>query len=173
MGYGGVSASAQPGNPEASAVAGYLNSGRADRALMTMTSTAEQLLQRKDGRSDRGDHRWLCASEAARAGPQARTIGRTTSPTGSRVLPDGAVIAGAVAARRGDDEVEGNWFKKAVNDGSAEFRSSRGLSLLAAETSALMHTTDASDIADAARRRRLRRWPTSPRSARRCTCMTG
>ena len=54
-------------------------------------------------------------------------------------LPDGAVIAGAAAARRGDDEAAGDWFKKAMERGIPIF--SEGLSLLAAETSALMHAT--------------------------------
>ena len=147
VGHTGVSASAQPGNPEASAVAGYLNSGRADRALMTMTATAEQLLQGKMADpigAIIGGYALLKLHELDRMHDWPDNLANWFE-----TLPDGAVIAGAVAARRGDDEAAGNWFKKAMERGIPIF--SEGMSLLVAETNALIHTTDASDIADVAR----------------------
>ena len=114
---------------------------------MTMTATAEQLLQGKMADpigAIIGGYALLKLHELDRMHDWPDNLANWFE-----TLPDGAVIAGAVAARRGDDEAAGNWFKKAMERGIPIF--SEGLSLLAAETSALMHTTDASDIADAAR----------------------
>ena len=100
VGHAGVSASAQPGNPEASAVAGYLNSGRADRALMTMTATAEQLLQGKMADpigAIIGGYALLKLHELDRMHDWPDNLANWFE-----TLPDGAVIAGAVAARRGE-----------------------------------------------------------------------
>ena len=60
-------------------------------------------------------------------------------------VPDGAVIAGAVAARRGQPEAARRWFGTAAERGIPIF--SEGLSLLVAESQALGNTSSIADLA--------------------------
>jgi len=131
------------------AIAGYLNSGRADRALMSMTATAEDMLRAKMADpigAVIGGYTLLKLNALDRMHNWPDNLANLFES-----LPDGPVIAGVVAARRGDDKAAADWFKKAIERGIPIF--SEGLSLLAAETNALMHAQggDAVDIADVAR----------------------
>ena len=150
FGRDSVAVTARPGNPRVNTVAGYLNSGRADRALMSMTTTAEELLRGKMADpigAVVGGYALLKLHELDRMHDWADNLANRFES-----LPDGAVIAGTTAARRGDDRAAADWFRTAIERGIPIF--SEGLSLLAAETNALMHADGggAVDIADVTRR---------------------
>lgn len=144
-----VKATARPGGTEVNVIAGYLNSGRADRALMSMTGTAQEMLRTKMADP-------IGAVVGGYALLKLHAIDRMHDWPDNLAnlfpdLPDGPVIAGVLAARRGDDKAAADWFRMAIERGIPIF--SEGLSLLAAETNALMHAGGgaAADIADVAR----------------------
>jgi hypothetical protein len=144
-----VTATARPGNAEVNAVAGYLNSGRADRAMMTMTTTAEDMLRQKMADpigAIIGGYALLKLHELDRMHNWPDNLANLFE-----LLPDGPVIAGVLAARRRDDKAAADWFRKALERGIPIF--SEGLSLLAAESNALLHSQGGGsvDIADVAR----------------------
>lgn len=144
-----VKATARPGGAEVNVVAGYLNSGRADRALMSMTGTAQEMLRTKMADpigAVIGGYALLKLHAIDRMHDWPDNLANLFPD-----LPDGPVIAGVLSARRGDDEAAADWFRKAIERGIPIF--SEGLSLLTAETNALMHAggSVAAEVADVAR----------------------
>jgi hypothetical protein len=149
VGFDKVTAIARPGDEEVNTIAGYLNSGRADRAVMSMATTAEEMLREKMADpigAIIGGYALLKLHELDRMHNWPNNLAEIFN-----LLPDGPVIAGVLAARRGDDEAAAGWFRTATRRGIPIF--SEGLSLLAAESNALMQSQrgDALDIAEVAR----------------------
>ena len=126
----GVAVTARPRGLQATAVAGYLHTGRADRALTAMSVGAAELLRAKMADpigAAIGGYALLKLNDLEQVRDWCYNLANWFP-----ALPDGAVIAGAVAARRRQPEAAGDWFAAAADRGIPAF--SEGLSLLVAET---------------------------------------
>lgn len=142
----GVVATARPTDWNAAAVAGYLQSGRADRAFTAMSVEAEELLRGKRVNpiaAAIGGYALLKLNDLEKIRDWCDNLA-DWFPS----LPDGAVIAGVVASRRGQLEAARGWFAIATERGIPVF--SEGLSLLVAEAPATGLLGRLNAIADSA-----------------------
>lgn len=142
----GISITARPGGAHAVALAGYLQSGRADRAVTAMTADSIALLQAK--RSDPisaaiGGYALLKLNDTLQVRDWCENLANWYP-----ALPDGAIIAGAVASRLGQMDTARRWFAAATDRGIPAF--SEGLSLLVAETQRNGRRMDLGAIGDLA-----------------------
>jgi hypothetical protein len=131
---GQLAVSARPNFGRTSVVAGYLHTGRADRALVAMGDDAAELLRGKIEDpigAAIGGYALLKLNRLDRMHDWPENLARWF-----RWLPDGAVIAGAVAARRGERNMALRWFERASRRGIPIF--SEGLSLLSTDIRALV-----------------------------------
>jgi len=139
----GTTVSVRPESARSANVAGYLQSGRPDRALTALSSDAATLLQSKMADpvgAAIGGYALLKLNRLDQVHDWCDNLARRFPN-----LPDGAIIAGAVAAGRGQFDSARAWFREAFERGIPVF--SEGLSLLAAEARSLGEVPRAAEIA--------------------------
>jgi hypothetical protein len=134
----GIATAVRLADTDLDAIAGYLTSGRADRALTALPEQAEALLFRKLSRplgAALGGYALLKLNELERMHHWPMNLARRV-----RWLPDGPVIAGVLAARQGRPDSAAEYFTQAAGRGVPVF--SEGLSLLIAGAAALERDAD-------------------------------
>jgi hypothetical protein len=142
----GVVVMARPGGKQSNTVAGYLRTGRADRALTAMAVDAAQLLKLKMADpigAAIGGYALLKLQDLKQVRNWCDNLANWFP-----ALADGAVIAGAVVARRGQPEVAHRWLSLAAERGIPAF--SEGLSLLVSEAQSLGSVAALGPVADLA-----------------------
>jgi hypothetical protein len=145
---GGARITVHPDSWRAYVAGGYLNSGRADRAVMAMQRGPATVAQ--DAVTDP-----IAAVTASYALLKLNDLQQIRGRCDAFAdeypsLPDAPVIAGVVAARLRKPQTALRWFRAAAERGIPIF--SEGLSLLVAETQAQGRVQDLGAIADLALR---------------------
>lgn len=128
-------------DPSKDIVAGYLGSGRPDQAV-ALAPSAESLLFNKvrdPFGAAIGGYALLRLNALERMHDWADNLGRWFD-----WLPDGAVIAGELAARQGQDDLAAEWYVTAASRGLPVF--SEGLSLFASRVPQLVADADVPEL---------------------------